>query len=1014
MNPQELQEFFAQLPPQIQEKVSKLPKEQQMQVVAQLYEKYMSQAQQGNPQGQQQAPQEEMYEQAPMGKYGYRANYGYMAEEGYSNDSSKVPVEAERNETLTVKQGTTPYTEGGVLEKKSSNPISGETTYEIPDDRYNKSHGEGGVNMMLEGGDVINSDKTKIPFDFKIGSSNFKNKTFKKAADAIASLEKKAEKKFKHLEEINQVDDITTQTYALMFAKYAKHRQELNDAQETLLELKKQTDVNENTNEAIARYGKVLTSVEKAEKGLNVAMDSFMSNKRGYTNPEKVLKANDGLTARVKGMQQLLSDTREQGLDVQGITGRAKELGLLDNYSSVETKSSKPKSLIQPFTYNPSSDTLQQFKTVIAQKESVNYNNPYIAVGGLTETQAQQPYEKIKDKAASSALGKYQFLWNTWKNSIKKQTGIEDPDEFRNNPAAQEQFMDWYTKNELMPTASRLKQQYQIKDNIYEIMAALHLEGEKNYIKKFKAGQLGTSTMAGKFKNLDTESYKSAFSQFPDEQPEEAMKYGGSVYGIGQDIPRYTAQENFTLAEDTTGYLPKSKRYAQTGANISNANPFTIWAGDKSGANVGKYKADQLQYINNMYFNGEHKDNASLQAAMYDYMLAQGKPVQSTYQGKINPNATREEILNKGLFGDDWADSVNYMTENAFDPSSRSNPNPLSPSNIQLAPGKPIVPRTYDYASDDELQTDTSITPTVNTPEGVGFTKPESTWWQKANYAVDQMLPAANALSLMMEKPITPTLQRKRARYTDMRTDVDVNPQMNEMQRMYLTQSADERGNPSVRNARLAQVSSNILNQENQVLANKYNTENQLFNANVARRDGYYNQLDDINRGLAKTYEQETLQTAENVRQQRRMASDYLMNLKLRKQEEQKATKLALSNTIYDYDPISGELYKNPTKAGELLAQKQYEIQLQNILLQMQKAQEDLRLAKTDTEKESLETQIANLTSTVNTLKSDAIAPQKKNYGGKIRSKAQEAKEKKFFPTALNPESNYVNLFPNY
>ncbi len=1007
MNPQELQEFFNQLPPEIQQKVSRLPEEKQMEVITQLFQKYMS---------QQETSQEELYEQAPMGKYGYSA---------YGNNISnqKVPVEAERNETLTVKQGQVPNTQGGTLEKKSSNPISGETTYEIPNDRHNNTHEDGGVNMMLSEGDVINSDKTKIPFDFKIGNSNYKNKTFKKAADKISSIEKNLEKKYKHLEENNRVDDVVDQTYALMFAKYAKLREDLNSAQETVLDIKSQVDTNKETSEVVARYGKTISAMQKAEEGLNTSFSNYMNDVRGYKNPEKVLKANDGLNKVIKAQKQLLEDTKSQNLDINEIASRAKMYGLIDESPITSTKSKSLKNPIQPFSYNPTSDVIQQFKQGIKQKESRAYNNPYIAISGIKENEAaSKSFNELKGKAASSALGAYQFVWNIWKNDIKKQTGITDPDEFRANPTAQEEFMDWYIQNDLMPKAVAAKQKYQMPFNVYQIMAGMHLEGEgsekktsdgkpRGFIGKYINGQLNKGTKANNFTNASTEDYMSLFADFPDslEQQEEQMEYGGSSklpFGLGHKYPRYGKQELFNLSDDNTAYDPKNRYGLKASDGIS------IWTGDKSGANTQKnYGLEDLNAINNYYFDGIYKTNEELQRAMYHYAESVGQPVKSVLNGKAT-NTVYPELID-GKFADDWNPIVDYMKKGisttAVPVPNQQDFNMGVVSSTDYEATKPsYIPMDYPKEQYTDLPLTTNTGDELNTETPTG-----AKWWQKANYAVDQMLPAANALSLLMEKPIPPTLQRKRARYTPLRTDVDINPQLNEMQRMYLTQSADERGNPSLRNARLAQVSANMISQENQVLANKYNMENQLYNTEVQRRDQYYNGLDDVNRQLAKQYEVETLQTAENVRQQRRMATDYLANLKLRKAEQDKATKLALMNTNYDYDPVTGELIQNQEKTGKNFTYQFTMMKYQNLLNQMQKAQEEAKLAATGEEKKALEDEVKDLKTQLSNLET-AMSPNKKKLGGKITSKKQETKEKKYFSDALQPQSNYMKLFPTY
>jgi hypothetical protein len=58
----------------------------------------------------------------------------------------------------------------------------------------------------------------------------------------------------------------------------------------------------------------------------------------------------------------------------------------------------------------------------------------------------------------SSAVGKYQFLWSAWGDSIKKVTGVSSKDEFLHSPKAQEKYYSWYEKNYLMPQVKKLQQ----------------------------------------------------------------------------------------------------------------------------------------------------------------------------------------------------------------------------------------------------------------------------------------------------------------------------------------------------------------------------------------------------------------------------------------------------------------------------------------------------------------------------------------------------------------------------
>jgi muramidase (phage lysozyme) len=952
---QELEKFYMQLPPELQKKINAIQDEQQkMEVLSSLYQRYLqTQGQaQGNPQTMGQDPQ------SLMGRYGLRA------EEGANPNRQQIDVEAERNENITVQDGMIVPTKGGYLQELSKNPITGQSTYEIPNNKDNQTHEEGGVDTILKEGDVVNSDKTKIPFDFKIGKSNFKNKTFKEASDKISTLEKKAEKDLNYLVEKGKADDITEQSFEMNFAKYGKMREELNTLQESVLEVNKQIEGNKETNSILARYGTNVKAYEKAENNYYDLLEGYSDKKRGIKK-EHVYKAEKGLNASVSNLQEVIDYARAKNLNPQEINDKIISTGILsDNYnnSSSPKKSSNQKSFVKPFSYNPSSDTIQQFKDVIASQESKSYKNPYMAIGGLKEQDAMVPFEDTKGKRASSAIGKYQFLWTTWKNDIKKQTGIEDPDEFRNNPSAQEQFMDWYTKNDLMPKAIKAKQKYQIPMNVYEIMGAMHLEGEDGFIKKYNSGQMNKATMAGKFKNASTEQYSGAFSQFPEEQ---GMRYGGKLYA---DL----------------GMSPSYKMNSET------VNPFTTYLGDNMPkGKVPKYNAmgdlspEDLYLINQHYFEGKATDNKSLQTMMNQYSIDKtGKPVYHYLNGVLDTNKVAQI---DGIIGDDWRDLGQNMLRNINNPIQPNTSLEVTPEVTYNGQGLPATEISADIPGKE------SVTAEQDT-EGVGYKDESGKWWEKLNHGVNKSLPYANALSLLMEKKINPTLQQKRARYTPLNTDVDIQPQMNEIQRMYNMNQSDSRGNPSLRAARLAQIASNATGNTNQVLSGKYNQEQQLENQETLRRDSYFNSLDDYNRQLMKQYEREVLQTDENARQQRRGAADYMANLKLRESEQNKATALGLSNTIYDYDPVTGKLVRNPMKAENKFMQEKLIMIYKNLLEQKQAAQEALLKATDKDERKTLEDEIKDLKKQLKDLSPESSGKTvTKKYGGKIKKENKKS-----------------------
>ncbi|HMT55201.1 MAG TPA: hypothetical protein PKC06_18245, partial [Saprospiraceae bacterium] len=388
-----------------------------------------------------------------------------------------------------------PNTEGGYLERKSFNPISGQATYEIPDNEHNQTHPEGGVNMVLKEGDVVNSDKTKIPTDFKIYGKNFKGKTFKEASDFLSKKEEGIQKQLTELQKEGKADRVSENSVSIMLAKAAINRNELNELQEQVLESKKQKEHNESLEGNIKQFGGLVKNATKAEEVYNKTLDRFLN---GYTTERPVLKAEKGLSASISKMQSFTDKiATNPNMSTQDVMAAFKQSGLY-NQPSESTAIYKPN--FAPIKNG--SSVVGNFKEMIASKESNAYKNPYIAMSGIDEATASKlTYNELRPKAASSAIGKYQIVWDLHKNDIKKVTGVSDPEVFRRNPKAQESFMDWFRDNRLLPQATQVKQKYQVPMSIEQIMAGIHLEGmgsekKKNgFIGKYLSGQLNTSTM---------------------------------------------------------------------------------------------------------------------------------------------------------------------------------------------------------------------------------------------------------------------------------------------------------------------------------------------------------------------------------------------------------------------------------------------------------------------------------------------------------------------------------------
>ena len=77
----------------------------------------------------------------------------------------------------------------------------------------------------------------------------------------------------------------------------------------------------------------------------------------------------------------------------------------------------------------------------------------------------------------SSATGKYQFLWNTYGDDIKKRTGVKSRDEFLNNPKAQEDYFSYHVNNNLVPAVRDLKKYNSIGYSDEQLAKLVHFKG---------------------------------------------------------------------------------------------------------------------------------------------------------------------------------------------------------------------------------------------------------------------------------------------------------------------------------------------------------------------------------------------------------------------------------------------------------------------------------------------------------------------------------------------------------
>lgn len=103
----------------------------------------------------------------------------------------------------------------------------------------------------------------------------------------------------------------------------------------------------------------------------------------------------------------------------------------------------------------------------------------------------------------SSATGKYQFLWGTWGDSIKKVTGVKDQKEFLNNPSAQEQYYSFYERNVLLPEVRKIKSELDTTLNDTQLAKLVHFRGTGG-ARKYLKGQVGDKPEAY---NMPTSKY---------------------------------------------------------------------------------------------------------------------------------------------------------------------------------------------------------------------------------------------------------------------------------------------------------------------------------------------------------------------------------------------------------------------------------------------------------------------------------------------------------------------------
>lgn len=159
-------------------------------------------------------------------------------------------------------------------------------------------------------------------------------------------------------------------------------------------------------------------------------------------------------------------------------------------------------------------------RDLIAQKES---GGDYKALPWL---------DKSKTKLASSAAGKYQFLWNTHKSDIARLTGVKTKQEFLNTPEAQEKYFEYWDKNTLTPAAKRIKTELGVGAPLNEIKMKVHFAGAKGAYDYFKTGKETVDAFGTTTSSYNANNMKVRITGSPQTRK---MEYGGQM-GYGLDL----------------------------------------------------------------------------------------------------------------------------------------------------------------------------------------------------------------------------------------------------------------------------------------------------------------------------------------------------------------------------------------------------------------------------------------------------------------------------------------------
>lgn len=114
---------------------------------------------------------------------------------------------------------------------------------------------------------------------------------------------------------------------------------------------------------------------------------------------------------------------------------------------------------------------------------------------GASESQGTGGYQA--KNPTSSAVGKYQILFNKWKDKIREFSGNPNltEDDFINDPVLQDQFMQHFEKTVLDPDLAKIKKRHAVRlksrklTDEDDIKTLLHYQGYPGSVHYLKTGE---------------------------------------------------------------------------------------------------------------------------------------------------------------------------------------------------------------------------------------------------------------------------------------------------------------------------------------------------------------------------------------------------------------------------------------------------------------------------------------------------------------------------------------------